>query len=77
MERIEPAMSAPTIAPVLLTPAEAARVLGTSERHLRRLRMDHGLVAVHLGGKVRYRLNDLLAFIDLSSAAEPRASDSG
>lgn len=48
----------------LLDAAETAQYLGTTERHLRRLRDLHGLAAVHLGGKVRYRVEDLEAFIE-------------
>ena len=54
----------PRASPALLSAAEAARFLGTTERHLRRLRDVHGLAAVHLGGKVRYRVEDLEAFIE-------------
>ena len=53
-----------TPSPALLSAAEAARFLGTTERHLRRLREVHGLAAVHLGGKVRFRVEDLEAFIE-------------
>ena len=54
----------PDLASMLVSTAEAARLLGTTERHLRRLRERHGLRAVALGGKVRYRRADLAAFVE-------------
>ncbi len=48
----------------LLTPEQAASLLGTTERHLRYLRSAHGLKAVRLGGKVRYRVSDLDDFVE-------------
>ena len=54
----------PRASRALLDAAEAAQYLWTTERHLRRLRDLHGLPAVHLGGKVRYRVEDLEAFIE-------------
>ena len=48
----------------LLTPKEAARFLGISNRTLDRL-VKQGMVAVvRLGGSRRFRLEDLLATID-------------
>ena len=48
----------------LLTPKEAARFLGISNRTLDRL-VKQGLVAVvRLGGSRRFRLEDLLAAIE-------------
>lgn len=47
----------------LLDAIEAAKYLGTTPRHLRRLVSAHGLQAVMLGGLRRYRRQDLDQFI--------------
>ena len=49
--------------PVLLTREEAAALLGTTERHVRRLVERGILTAVRLGGKVRIRTEDLDACV--------------
>ena len=48
----------------LLVPCDAAEMLTTSERHLKRLAARGELRPVHVGGKIRYRLSDLLQYID-------------
>ncbi len=54
-------------APALLTPAEAAARLKVSEKTLRRLR-DRGLRYVMLSaGSIRYKAEDLVAFIEARS----------
>jgi hypothetical protein len=51
--------------PVLLTQAEAARVVGKSEKWLERDRWVGPTVpCVKLGRSVRYRVADLLAYIE-------------
>ena len=47
----------------LLRVAEAAAYLNTSERHVRRLRAEHRLRYVKVGAKLRFRRDDLDAFI--------------
>jgi excisionase family DNA binding protein len=48
----------------LLDPAQAARYLGTSERHLRRLWQEGRLSAVKIGRRVRFTRRDLDSFIE-------------
>jgi excisionase family DNA binding protein len=56
--------------PLLLTRDQAAELLGTTERHVRRLVSAGLLTAVRLGGKQRLRRIDLDAFIaDLPTIA--------
>ena len=43
---------------------EAAALLGTTERHIRRLTAERRLPYVKVGGKVRFRVSDLVDFID-------------
>lgn len=52
----------------LIFPAHAAEMLTTTERHLKRLAARGELRPVHVGGKIRYRLSDLLQYIDELSA---------
>lgn len=47
----------------LLDGQGAAEYLHTTERHLRRLRTDHGLPCVRLGTKVRFLRSDLDEFV--------------
>jgi len=47
----------------LLDTAQAATYLGTTVRHIRRLRKDHGLPTIKLGGKPRFLKADLDRFI--------------
>ena len=47
----------------------AARMLGTTVRHLRRLRSENRIPYVKLGGKLRFRRADLVGFIDANSHA--------
>lgn len=53
----------------LLTTQEVADMFGCSTRHVSRLR-EHGLNAIHLGHVVRYRPEDLEAFIQRSVNTE-------
>lgn len=53
----------PTLSSALLTRADAARELATSERHVRRMTEDGRLPSVRLGGLVRIRSADLDLFI--------------
>lgn len=49
----------------LLTPAQAARILGVTEKTLRNWRSQRiHLPYIHIGGRVRYRRADLKAWID-------------
>ena len=50
----------------LLDDAQAAARLGTTPRHLRRLRAEHGLPCVRLGAKVRFLRSDLDDFVSRS-----------
>ena len=47
----------------------AARMLGTTVRHLRRLRSENRIPYVKLGGKLRFRRADLVGFIEANSHA--------
>jgi excisionase family DNA binding protein len=48
----------------LLDMAQAARYLGTSERHLRRLWQERRVTAIKVGRRVRFTRRDLEAFIE-------------
>ena len=48
----------------VLTQAQAADLLATTERHLRRLAARDELRPVRIGGKNRYRLGDVLRYIE-------------
>jgi len=48
----------------LLTSAEAASYLGTTERHIRSLWQERRLTAVKIGRRVRFTTSDLDTFID-------------
>ena len=48
----------------LLDLSEAAEYLGTTERHMRRLRYEHRITSLKVGGKVRFDRTDLDAYID-------------
>ncbi len=47
----------------------AAHMLGTTVRHLRRLRSENRIPYVKLGGKLRFRRADLVGFIEANSHA--------
>ena len=47
----------------------AAHMLGTTVRHLRRLRSENRIPYVKLGGKLRFRRADLVSFIEANSHA--------
>ena len=53
---------------------EAARMLATTERHIRRLASDGRLPVVRIGGKVRFLKADVLKMITGNTA--PRAASS-
>ena len=62
--------------PLLLTRREVARLLSTSDRHVRHLTEDGRLPSVRLGGKVRVHQRQLDDFLDrlcLSEVATPDA----
>ena len=44
-------------------------MLGTTVRHLRRLRSENRIPYVKLGGKLRFRRADLVGFIEANSHA--------
>jgi excisionase family DNA binding protein len=48
----------------LLDYSQAAEYLGTTERHMRRLRHERRISSVKVGGKVRFDRKDLDAFIE-------------
>ena len=48
----------------LLDLAQAARYLGTSERHLRRLWDERRITAIKIGRRVRFAHRDLDAFVE-------------
>ena len=48
----------------LLTKAQAAAYLGTTERHVQRLWNERRIPAVKVGRKVRFRIRDLEAWIE-------------
>ena len=48
---------------VLLTRADVADYLATTERHVRHLVQQGDLPAVYLGGKIRIRADDLLTYV--------------
>jgi excisionase family DNA binding protein len=58
------ASTAPNSAEPLLAIDAAARLLGTSVRHMRRLVADRRIPYVKVGAKVRFDPSDLLAWID-------------
>ena len=53
----------------LLDIEDAAHMLGTTVRHLRRLRSENRIPYVKLGGKLRFRRADLVGFIEANSHA--------
>ena len=53
---------------------EAARRLQTTPQHLRRLTAQHGLAYLKIGGRRRYLLSDLDAFIERSRQARTQVS---
>jgi len=55
----------------LLDASEAARYLATTPRHLRRLVTSRGLAVVRLGGKRRFRREDLDEFAQRSRFVGP------
>lgn len=56
----------------LMDTDDAARYLGTTARHVRRLMTQHGLPVVRLGSKVRFRREDLDEFVESArSVATP------
>ena len=62
--RVAKRHSSPTLEGALLDGEHAARYLGTSERHLRRLWQERRIVAVKVGRRVRFARRDLDAFIE-------------
>lgn len=58
-----------TIAPLLLTPRDAAKVMSLSERTLWTLTQRGELPAVWIGRAKRYAVTDLAAWIDSQKAA--------
>ena len=53
--------------PQMLDIAEAAELLGTSERHLRSLVFKQGVPVTRLGRKLRFRVADLETWIDANT----------
>ena len=51
----------------LLNIEGAARMLGTTVRHLRRLRSENRIPYTKVGSKLRFRRADLVGFIDANS----------
>lgn len=51
----------------LLNIEGAAQMLGTTVRHLRRLRSENRIPYTKVGGKLRFRRADLVGFIDANS----------
>lgn len=47
----------------------AAHMLGTTVRHLRRLRSENRIPYTKVGGKLRFRCSDLVGFIEANSHA--------
>lgn len=58
-----------TSPPHIIDRLAAAAMLGTSERHVRRLAEDGRLPFVKIGGKQRFVVGDLVAFINSSRVA--------
>ena len=52
--------------PVIIQRSEVAKMLATSERHVRRLVEEGKLKAIKIGGKQRFVLSDVEAFIERS-----------
>lgn len=52
------------VEPRLLTADEAAIYLGTTKRHVDRMQQERRLAFVRVGGKIRFLVDDLEAFID-------------
>ena len=59
---------------VIIDRHEVARLLGTSERHVRRLASDGRLPVVRIGGKVRYIEADVLDMIVANRIERPTSS---
>lgn len=55
-------------APAVMDADAAAWYLGTTPRHLRRLRSEHGLPYRRIGSKIRYLQADLDQFLERSAA---------
>jgi excisionase family DNA binding protein len=53
----------------LLTTSEVAKILGLSEKTVRKLK-NHGLIPINFGGRFRYRKDDVDQFIKRSFSAE-------
>lgn len=62
----------PTPSSKLLTKAETAEYLGTSERHIERLWATRQIAAIHVGRKIRWRVEDLDAFCEANRTAAVR-----
>ena len=56
--------------------ATVATMLCTSERHIRRLVATGGLPMVKVGGKVRFRLRDVEAYMTSHTVLRPVVGDS-
>ena len=54
----------------LLTKAQAAAYLGTTERHVQRMWVERRIPAVKVGRKVRFRIRDLEAWIEAHTVPE-------
>ena len=55
--------------PVLLTEPELADMLKTSQRSIRKARQSGALPYIRLGRLVRYRLNDVVEFLEAATVA--------
>lgn len=56
--------STPEVLEDLLTGAEVAGLLKTKDRHLARLRREHGLPYFKIGGACRYSRRDVAAWLE-------------
>ena len=52
---------------LLLDIEEAARLLGTTVRQLRRLRFENRITYIKIGSKLRFRRGDLLNYIEANT----------
>ena len=64
----------PTIPRLALRPAEAAKLLGISEKHLWSLTSPNGLPAVKLGSRTAYFPHQILAWADRELVRQQQAA---
>ena len=62
---------------LLLDIEEAARLLGTTVRQLRRLRFENRITYIKIGNKLRFRRGDLLDYVEANAFRPTDHPESG